>query len=114
MRVFVYGTLKKGYGNDVLLDEARIIGEFSLKNFKMVSLGGFPAIDRENNSSVLGEVYEIDGDILYSLDRLEGYHPQDGNNLYEREQVLVDNELTFVYVMPGCLEQYPPVESGVW
>lgn len=75
MRVFVYGTLKQGYGNHRLLEGKTMIGEgVTDLRYQMVS-GGFPIIMlHDNGLPVKGEVYDITGDLacLDNLDALEG------------------------------------------
>jgi gamma-glutamylaminecyclotransferase len=77
--VFVYGTLKKGFGNHGVLGNAMYIDEAvtNSKEFTMFD-GGFPFVsdsfdDEERQGSIMGELYETDDEqILYNLDRLEG------------------------------------------
>lgn len=107
MKVFVYGTLKKGFGNHVLLSESQCLGPDSLKNYSMFSLGYFPAI-RKGEGTVYGEVYEVTPEQLQRLDRLEG-HP----TFYERIPVVTNgNQEVQVYVMEKVVGQ--PIPSGVW
>lgn len=82
IRLFVYGTLKKGHGNNVLLQNhgAKLIGRDSITgNFKMVDLGGIPAVvltdGKEPPQTIYGEVYAISSQCLASVDVLEG-HPR--------------------------------------
>jgi len=81
--VFVYGTLKRGYGNWARLlqdrDGVTFLGDaVSIeKNFVMNDVG-FPLmfdIGRDNGSYVVGELFEVDDEALADLDRLEG-HPR--------------------------------------
>ena len=110
MYAFVYGTLKAGRGNDYLLKGARLMGNAaSLDKFVMTNCG-FPYLIRAEYAPgleanhILGELYEIDEDILQSLDWLEGFL-EDGNegNHYNRELTPVKTEDgvtydTFVYI----------------
>lgn len=72
-KVFVYGTLKKGYGNHRLLEKSKFLGtaythsEFSLYN------GGFPYATDGGKNEIKGELYEVDDNTLQNLDWLEGY-----------------------------------------
>jgi gamma-glutamylcyclotransferase (GGCT)/AIG2-like uncharacterized protein YtfP len=78
MNVFVYGTLKKDGGNDSLLRDAKFLGEAASYEHYALYDGGFPyAVHKDNLTytkplQILGEVYEINKDILQSLDWLEG------------------------------------------
>jgi gamma-glutamylcyclotransferase (GGCT)/AIG2-like uncharacterized protein YtfP len=115
-RVAVYGTLRKGLHNHYLLEDSKYLGEqtIDLKKFRMVSLGGFPAVlpsDSVGATPLTIEVYAVDDDTLSRLDGLEG-HP----NWYIREKIPTDWKNAWMYVMPpeqGC-EENEPVASGDW
>jgi gamma-glutamylaminecyclotransferase len=91
--VFVYGTLKHGFGNHrALLRDATFVGKgTTILPFVMRSNGGFPVVLRHRADetglahNISGEIYEVDDTVLRQLDGLEG-HP----NWYEREEVAVD------------------------
>lgn len=74
--VFVYGTLKKGFGNHQLLEDAEYVGkaETVSNNYTMYSLGGFPGVREGGSTRINGEVYKVNDDELSRLHRLEG-HP---------------------------------------
>lgn len=90
MKVFVYGTLKKGYGNHRLLADKSLVGVGATDiRYNMIA-GGFPVImTADDGLPVKGEVYDITGDIpcLDSLDRLEGE-----GVMYHRREVPVTLE----------------------
>ncbi|QDP55613.1 MAG: putative gamma-glutamylcyclotransferase [Prokaryotic dsDNA virus sp.] len=74
-KVFVYGTLKKNHSNSHLLESSVYIGEAeSVSKFKMVNLGGFPAIlyNSDEGYKISGEIYQITPNTLHALDILEG------------------------------------------
>jgi gamma-glutamylcyclotransferase (GGCT)/AIG2-like uncharacterized protein YtfP len=88
LKVFVYGTLKIGYGNNRLLSDANFIGEARTDDkFNMIG-GGFPVIFKsEDGLPVKGEVWEFPderSDILANLDRLEAE-----GTMYFREAIPV-------------------------
>jgi gamma-glutamylaminecyclotransferase len=94
MKIFVYGTLRRGHGNwEALLarnEGARFVREaLTSPGYEMRSLGGYPAVfAREGAGQVVGEIFEVDEATLARLDRLEG-HPR----WYLRQPVaLVDRE----------------------
>jgi gamma-glutamylaminecyclotransferase len=86
--LFVYGTLKKGYGNhDRLMHNAKFIGEAisPMPVYKMQTVA-FPLVWRElngNGARVKGEVYQIDDNTLAKCDQLEGYP-----RMYLRERAM--------------------------
>lgn len=115
MRVFVYGTLKQGYGNNRLMTSAKswepamVNGEIydcgipfvTMKQEKVSCYAtGNPKVDvpafhkapfkkfDDYADTVFGEIYEFENwEALKSLDRLEGFSPERNNNLYERALV---------------------------
>jgi len=76
MKIMVYGTLKRGYWNNRLLDGAMFIGEALTNKPYTMTGNGIPFIHpNKEGLPVKGEVYEIDvNKHLHNLDRLEG-HP---------------------------------------
>ena len=72
--VFVYGSLKRGFGNHRCLEGAEFIGPGILDNAKMLNLGAFPGLVPATTGEIFGEIYKITPTILVRLDRLEG-HP---------------------------------------
>ncbi len=97
-RVFVYGTLMKGYGNHrVFLEgKARQCGRGIIKGELFHLPEGYPGL-LKGEGPVRGEVYEIrDENVLKSLDGLEGYEEGGSGNLYERarETVTMEGEET--------------------
>lgn len=99
-QVFVYGTLKNGYGNNRILRNAKFFGKTSIKgNHKIVDLGPFPAVVEEEDDNaekvVIGEVFQIpDEDTMESLDMLEGYP-----DFYNRKIVETEYGPCWMYFM---------------
>ena len=86
-KVAVYGTLRQGNGNNILLSNSNFLGKGkTLPKFEMFSLGGFPGIT-EGSTRITVEVYEVDSDTLSRLDRLEGYRGKGESNFYDREVI---------------------------
>lgn len=77
VNVFVYGTLKRGYGNNRCLgNEAKYIGTaVTTVKYPMLD-GGFPyLLDKPNEGHIIkGEMWQIPvKQLLSEVDRLEGY-----------------------------------------
>ncbi len=81
--VFVYGTLRRGgaramsirFPNSIFIADAKVSGSF-------YDLGAYPGLLlNESNSLVIGEVYEVDDEILNQLDEFEA------SSDYRRKQV---------------------------
>lgn len=111
IRLFVYGTLKRGHdNNERLLSEAKFIGPALSAQpvYKMVT-GGYPIVWEagESGAFLKGEVYEVDDKTLAACDRLEG-HPR----MYRRE------ERTFNLLPPSEEPNYPgpnkPLPLTAW
>jgi len=85
-RLFVYGTLKQGYGNNILLCGAKFIGPaISHKKYVLFNCG-FPVAvtlsEEHPMLPIIGEVYEVGEQHIKSCDQLEG-HP----NWYRRDEI---------------------------
>lgn len=92
--VFVYGTLKKGYGNNRLLQNAKFIdGGVTLTPYDLRDLGAYPVVVDRKRARIAGEVYDVTREELQRLDGLEGYP-----NMYGRKKVLVKLEQTGIKV----------------
>jgi len=112
MRVAVYGSLLSGFGNNALLGDSIHIGDGRTQpEFKMFSFGAFPVI-APGKESIEVEVYEVDDQVMRSLDSLEGYP-----NFYDRKVIDVDSHLgeAWIYFQDQEFEdRLPHVESGSW
>lgn len=120
MYCFVYGSLRRGFGNHVLLHGCEYMGTIiAAIPYEMISLGGFPALVPTENGEekqIVGEVYKISRKNLADLDRLEGYP-----NFYSRTQfkLQVDDgsieDVWFYFIKSGYGRNTAPiVESGDW
>lgn len=124
MLVFVYGSLKQGFGNHCVMERAggAFVGVATLPGHRMFSLGGFPGILPSDDLShfVTGELYEVDPDRLGPLDALEGYSAhREPNSMYLRRVRTVatpdGNEVSAsVYIWNGGRGDRPWVNSGTW
>lgn len=120
IRVFVYGTLKQGFGNhDWFLDreDVEFLGRHIVSGpYRMCDLGYFPAVVRDDDGDtavdrpIVGEVYRVPPEVLDALDVLEG-HP----TWYQREQVQTPWKRAWLYFMPGLdLDEQEIIEDGCW
>lgn len=115
--IFVYGTLKHGWGNNAIIHDQRYLGEFTTddNHFQMYSLGGYPGVV-SGNFNVRGEVWEVDDKALARCDHLEG-HP----DFYKREQIKVYamleqdfiEHIAWIYIYQGSVEGRQPIEEWV-
>ncbi len=86
-RVFVYGTLMSGFGNNRLM-QGRLVGRATTAGM-LYNLNGFPGLRQDDgHGTVYGEVWDIDDASLAALDRLEGV----AVGLYDRIRVVANVE----------------------
>jgi gamma-glutamylcyclotransferase (GGCT)/AIG2-like uncharacterized protein YtfP len=86
--VFVYGTLKRGGSNHLLLRGQKFLGPVrTAPGYTLYSLGDYPGMVRApgDTAGVTGELWSVDDACLAELDRLEGLD----EGLYERIDVLL-------------------------
>lgn len=103
MKVFVYGTLQRGRGNNHVLGDAVFLGKaVTVRKFGMVDVG-FPfALPNQKLAPVAGELFDIGDDehTLMRLDRLEAE-----GRMYDRvkRMVVIDGKRRFasMYVKHG-------------
>ncbi|RSK27625.1 gamma-glutamylcyclotransferase [Bacillus sp. HMF5848] len=119
MKVFVYGTLRKGEGNARLLDGATCLAEQCWTDGALFDTGyGYPAMKQSQLDRVYGELYAVSDADLKRLDHLEGYIPGGTNNLYERiEQTVYTDKgsfTAFVYVASNSSLVKKHILSGDW
>lgn len=117
-KVAVYGTLRQGEGNHALLERSEgvtYLGTTTLKpEWKMLSLGGFPALIRcaDCTASPVVEVYEVPNEVLEGpLDMLEGYP-----GWYTRQLVPTEYGMAWLYFFPedADVSDLPVIEGGDW
>jgi gamma-glutamylaminecyclotransferase len=113
-RMFVYGSLKKGYGNHGFVETSHFVGEAVTEpKFTMISYGFFPACLTDGVTEIKGEVYDVADSVLARMDRLEGVP-----DFYQRIRVATSLGEAWMYVMKRDtiknVRAIDPIESGVW
>jgi gamma-glutamylaminecyclotransferase len=101
-RVFVYGTLRRGFSNHALLATSRFAGEAAtLRTYWMITTGPFPVLLDDVPAdfgvvplAVAGEIYHVDDATMAQLDRLE------------REGIAYDRKVTEVFEAGHKVEAY--------
>ena len=83
--LFVYGTLKRGHGNNQLLFGQKYMGDAITENPYIMASRGIPFVYEWNKAEqdgeiirgkpIHGEIYQVDPHALADIDRLEG-HPR--------------------------------------
>lgn len=107
-KVFVYGTLKTGGGNNRLLRSSTSLGlATTLEDTFTMFDGGFPYVIDEGILKIRGELFEVSDPItLSNLDRLEGVPSH-----FCRRNVVVktdDSEIheAFMYIASPSTKEY--------
>jgi gamma-glutamylaminecyclotransferase len=105
-RVFVYGTLKSGHGNNRLLRTAELVGSAITEEAYGFYRSGIPfmhetPLEGHEAVRVSGEMYDVDATTLKALDGLEG-HPR----WYRRKVITVidrrgQGSAAYAYFMQG-------------
>lgn len=115
--ISVYGTLRRGQGNyNWLLKNAKYLGEFKTEPiYNLYTLGGFPAIKENGNTSVIMEVFEVSDYEAAGVDQLEGYEEGSNNNTFY-DKVYIDTPYgkAGMYIYMGKVCEENKIESGDW
>lgn len=123
VNVVVYGSLLSGLHNHGVMKaaEGKLIGKgVSVESIDMYSRGSFPSISLAhsvNRNPIVVEVYEVEDDKVWIIDRLEGYRGDGESNFYNRSPI--DVELEDGTTVTGLIyhidvEGARPVVSGDW
>src|SRR3970282_125568 len=96
MKVFVYGSLKRGKYNNYILGDSKFIGMDRAPG--VLYTGSHYPMAIPGDGWITGEVFEVtDPKIQRDLDRLEG-HP----SFYERQEVTLESGLVaWIYYWKG-------------
>ena len=118
-RVFVYGTLKRGFSNHKVLarNHAEYLGNATTRDSYVMFDVGYPLIIKDNSlhnedtAPVVGEIYLVNRQCMKELDILEGE-----GILYKRIKIkLFNHEDALAYLWIGEPEGTPvmPNMTGV-
>ena len=111
-RVFVYGSLMAGEGNHCVISKGRFMGIARTSHgFSLYDLGRFPGMVASGSGKVQGELFEVDAQLLASLDAFEG-HPR----FYQRTTItLEDGSQADAYLLTEAkVRGRSVVPSGSW
>lgn len=90
LRVFVYGTLRRGDDNDITrLEPAPVFLGNAVIAGTMHHLGAYPGVVLGGTARVVGEVYAITPALERKLDEIEALYPQQTDEYFKR-QIPVD------------------------
>lgn len=115
--IAVYGSLRKGLGNHRIIesDTTEYLGEFDSEPiYSMYTLGGFPGLHENGNTSIKLEVYSVDDEVAQSVDWLEGYSPDRPATFYDKKSIETPWGAGSIYIYMGNPGEEQLVESGDW
>jgi gamma-glutamylcyclotransferase (GGCT)/AIG2-like uncharacterized protein YtfP len=114
--IAVYGTLRKGCGNHShFLRNADFKGEFSTEPvYSLYSLGGFPGLKANGNTSVKMEVYAVNDDEADTVDSLEGYSKNRTPHFYDKEEIETPWGTASVYTYVRDVNEDSFIPTGDW
>ncbi len=116
-KIAVYGTLRKGYSNNPVLGDSKLISSGLTKEKYKLTASGIPFVTKnEEISNVRVEVYNVSESQLPRVDRLEGYDPENHDgSWYKRTTipVILDNgEEIEAQIYFGDKDAVKVIESG--
>lgn len=113
MYLATYGTLRYGEGNwTYFLRGCDFLGTHQLEGFSLYSNGAFPYAIKDEGSSIVVDLFEVDQMVLNSCDHLEGYPHH-----YDRMLVTVGDVEAWVYFVRDVKyirENFVLIENGDW
>jgi gamma-glutamylcyclotransferase (GGCT)/AIG2-like uncharacterized protein YtfP len=114
LRIFLYGTLRRGGPAAHLLAGCERIGPATLRG-RLYDLGAYPALVLDSaGDPVHGEIWECPSPTLEALDRYEGT----AQGLFERVEVPIRGRPCHLYVageiLRPKLHAAPLVRDGRW
>lgn len=119
MKLFIYGSIKKGFFNHKRFgfDKLPFLGEHKVKGYCLINLGAYPGMvpSPQDEDEVKGELYEIDDGskdyaFLYKVEANAGYTTTAVDYVKEDKQKVPI--VAFIY--RGSIEDGPKVEGGNW
>mgnify|MGYP001158569483 CR=1 FL=1 len=85
--IFVYGSLRKGMGLNPVLTSSEYLGTVTTEpKYTMYDLGAFPCITEQGETSLVGDLYIVNSDVLSQLDVIESVP-----NLYDRKEISIQD-----------------------
>lgn len=113
IRVAVYGTLRRGFGNHRLLTHAEFLGEFVTEPiYSLYNLGGYPGLKQDGETAVTMEVYAVNEVEARQVDNLEGYSADRDSWFYDKINIETPFGEAGVYIYIPAVRPESLIESG--
>lgn len=113
--VAVYGTLKRGFANHHLMQQATFLGDDCLVDITLYDLGPYPGAKALISEGIDVEVYAVSPAQMAALDRLEEYNtlaPEQG--LYNRLQFQTRFGKAWIYLYNPNVNAMTAQRRGGW
>jgi gamma-glutamylcyclotransferase (GGCT)/AIG2-like uncharacterized protein YtfP len=120
LRLFVYGTLRKGQYRDICeIIPGTTFVDFATINGQLHDLHDFPGLELNDKGVVQGEVYDMPDNGVPMLDRIEGYRADTDSGFYLRRKVIAtlkggSTQECIVYEVSKDYHSKPVIKSGDW
>jgi gamma-glutamylcyclotransferase (GGCT)/AIG2-like uncharacterized protein YtfP len=100
MKLFVYGTLKRGFCRHPALEGQAYVGETCTKmGYRMYNVGDYPALVSDaEGGQIAGEIWQVSDVCLAQLDEIEG-------NWFRRETVRLEQPFQDEHVQAYFFQQ---------
>lgn len=112
IKIAVYGSLKRGFGNHFFLQKSRFLTTTNTKDsiFMLNSFGAFPAVTKNGKFKIQVEIYEINKKTLNTLDDLEG------NGIFYKREIFEfeDGAKAWMYCLLNEKHKFLPNHYGVY
>ncbi len=109
-RLFVYGSLKRGFANHYVLRKAEFVAECrTAPYYRLFDLGAYPALATDGTTAVTGELYLYPTEHFSELDTFEG-------SQYRRGTVTLSDGSTaeaYLLATTDCAEAFA-LDSDTW
>lgn len=108
-RLFVYGTLKRGFCRQSYLAHEQFVSTaWTLPNYQLLDCGSYPALIGNGQNEIVGELYDVSEKTMLILDGVEGVD----EGLYARGDVeLSDGSIAVAYFYTFPTEGLPDIGS---
>lgn len=116
IRFAVYGTLKSGYGNNRLLENAKFVGMHVTEPEYTMYHSGFPIVCEGGTTAITCEIWETtDPTVEGHVNSLEGFSgiKKSSHNWYDRKTIQTKYGPAEMFVMYGKKE-LKIIPSGIW
>ncbi len=120
MRVFLYGTLRRGACNAQRMAGGEFVSVGTVAG-TLIRIDWYPGLVLDAEAGpVRGEVWEVSRELLAELDRYEGCDPESGSG-EDYRRIMTPAQLdsggkseAWVWNWTGSVDDYPVIESGDW